>query len=200
MEVFPVKFVPYDVFEHTTDKCVQNLNGYLPIVKKIFEVLQDSSTPPEFQHASVRDFVINVGPRGIMTMLGMRNTVSSQDIPWPNMQELKDSFNALQTVRTEQELAAVSKASKVESKLSVGARALCKHAHRDVAKFWGDMKGSEATKNEMASAKMDVILAECVWVNIHVIVHGETLVEARIESGQGLRWAGDGSFRGFLEP
>ena len=58
-------------------------------------------------------------------------------------------------MRTEEELAAVSKASKVESKLSVGARALCKHAHRDTAKFWGEMKGSESTKNEMASVKMD---------------------------------------------
>ena len=77
MEVFPIKFVTYDVFEHSTDKCVQNLNGYLSIVKKIFEVIQNSSVPPEFMFATVREFVINVGPRGIMTMLGMRNTVSS---------------------------------------------------------------------------------------------------------------------------
>ena len=62
------------------------------------------------------------------------------------------------------------------------------------------MKGSEAKKNDMASLKMDQILAECVWINIHVIVHGEILIEARTEVGYGLRWAGDKSFRGFLEP
>jgi len=42
-----------------------------------------------------------------------------------------------------------------ESKLSVGARALAKHAHRDSNKFWGDLKGSEDKKNEMACVKMD---------------------------------------------
>ena len=52
----------------------------------------------------------------------------------------------------------------------------------------------------MAQVKMNEILANCVWINVHTIVHNETLIEARIEAGQGLRWAGDGSFRGFLEP
>ena len=77
---------------------------------------------------------------------------------------------------------------------------MTKHAHRDSQQFWGEMKGTEAKKNEMASVKMDEILANCVWINIHTIVHNETLIEARIEAGQGLRWAGDGSFRGFLGP
>merc|ERR1712173_486870 len=102
--------------------------------------------------------------RGILTMLGMRNTVGSQDIPWPSAQELMDSFNALHTVRSEDQLAGAKNAAAVASKLSVGARALMKHAVRDAAKFWGDMKGSEAKKNEMACAKLEYILANCVWV------------------------------------
>jgi len=155
---------------------------------------------PELQHAVVRDMVMNVLPRGILTMLGLRKTVGSEDIPWPNRQELEASFNALQTVRTEEETANLKNAAAKESKLSVGARALAKHAHRDSNAFWGTLKGSEVKKNEMATVKMDEILADCVWVNIHVIVGRETLIEARIESGYGLRWAGDGSFRGFLEP
>ena len=133
-------------------------------------------------------------------MLGHRKTVGSEDIPWPNMQELKDSFNALQTVRTEDQLAGVKNASAKTSNLTVGARAHAKHHHRDSTGFWGELKGSEAKKNEASSKLMDMILENCVWVNIHVITHSETLIEARIESGHGLRWAGDFSFRGFLEP
>jgi hypothetical protein len=37
------------------------------------------------------------------------------------------------------------------SKLTVGARALCKHAHRSSEGFWGVVKGTEAEKNEMAN-------------------------------------------------
>ena len=83
-----------------------------------------------------------------------------------------DSFNTLHTNLTEEQLKSSAKAAAVASKLSVGARALAKHAIRDAAKFWGEMKGSEAKKNEMACVKMEEILANCVWVNIHVIVHG----------------------------
>ena len=34
--------------------------------------------------------------------------------------------------------------------LSVGARALCKHAHRSSEGYWGEAKGSESEKNEHA--------------------------------------------------
>jgi len=57
----------------------------------------------------------------------------------------------MQTVRTEEQ----QKSGAKESKLSVGARALAKHAHRDSNNFWGELKGSEAKKNEMACVKMD---------------------------------------------
>jgi len=36
------------------------------------------------------------------------------------------------------------------SKLTVGARAWCKHAHRSSEGFWGIAKGSEMEKNVMA--------------------------------------------------
>ena len=124
------------------------------MVKQVFESLQ-STTVPELQHAVVRDLVMNVLPRGILTMLGLRKTVGSEDIPWPNRQELEASFNALQTVRTEEEVANLKNAAAKESKLSVGARALAKHAHRDSNSFWGILQGSELKKNEMARVKMD---------------------------------------------
>ena len=62
------------------------------------------------------------------------------------------------------------------------------------------MKGPELKKNELATDKMEEILRECVWINIHVIVHKQVLIEARTEAGYGLRWSGDTNFRGFLEP
>jgi len=33
----------------------------------------------------VKDFLLNVGPRGVLTMLGQRKTAGSQDIPWPSI-------------------------------------------------------------------------------------------------------------------
>ena len=44
------------------------------------------------------------------------------------------------------------------------------------------------------------MLRDCVWVNVHIIVHSEIIIECRIEQGYGMRWTGDGRFRGFLEP
>ena len=39
-----------------------------------------------------------------------------------------------------------------------------------------------------------------MWVNVHIITHSDIIVECRVEQGYGMRWTGDGVFRGFLEP
>jgi len=44
------------------------------------------------------------------------------------------------------------KRQKNPSKLTVGARALLKHAHRSSEGFWGSPKGSETDKNELANS------------------------------------------------
>jgi hypothetical protein len=44
------------------------------------------------------------------------------------------------------------------------------------------------------------ILSECVWINVHKMLQSEIIVECRVEQGYGIRWAIDGTFRGFLEP
>jgi hypothetical protein len=54
-----------------------------------------------------------------------------------------------------------------KSILTVGTRALCKHAHRDSKGFWGSCTGSETTKNALARAKILELLDTCVWINIH---------------------------------
>ena len=50
----------------------------------------------------VKDLLLNVGPRGVLTMLGHRKTAGSQDISWPAMYELKESFNRPHTILTEE--------------------------------------------------------------------------------------------------
>ena len=74
-------------------------------------------------------------------MLGMRKTTGSQEIPWPSMDTLKEGFNKPNTILTPEELMRYKKLN--PSKLSVGARALCKHAHRSSEGFWGEPRGTE---------------------------------------------------------
>ena len=85
--------------------------------------------------------------------------------------------------------------------LSVGARALCKHAHRSSEGYWGEPRGTESLKNEHAKQKADLILNECVWINLHSLPQNEYIIECRVEQGYGIRWTIKGAvFRGFLEP
>jgi hypothetical protein len=59
----------------------------------------------------------------------------------------------------------------------VGARALCKHAHRSSEGFWGVPKGTEIEKNELANSIAKIIVDECVWINIHLLPHQEFIIE-----------------------
>ena len=131
-------------------------------------------------------------------MLGFRKTAGSQDICWPAIFELKESFNQPHTVLTDEQK---QKRKNPPSKLTVGARALTKHCHRSSEGFWGKFRGTEDQKNSDANAKLEQILNDCIWINVHIIVHSEIIVECRIEQGYGIRWTvPDGRFRGFLEP
>jgi hypothetical protein len=153
----------------------------------------------------LRNLLQHLGIRGLMTMLGMRKTVGSQDLPWPQSSVLLLNFNKLNTILcksfsinflAEEEL----KRLKHPPRLTVGARALCKHAHRSSEGFWGIIKGTEAEKNEMAQKIAFSILRECIWVNAHILPHSEHIIECRNEKGYGIRWTIKGEFRGFLEP
>lgn len=61
--------------------------------------------------------------------------------------------------------------------LTVGARALCKHAHRSSEGFWGNVKGTEAEKNQQAHNVAKLIVDECVWINVHILPHAEVIIE-----------------------
>jgi len=108
-----------------------------------------------------------------MTSLGFRKTTGSQDLPWPTKSCLLANFNKLNTILSDEEL----KRMKHPSRLTVGARAFCKHAHRSSEGFWGIVKGTEAEKNAKAEACAKKIVEECIWVNAHILPHSEHIIE-----------------------
>lgn len=110
---------------------------------QVFEVLvntQDSS----LLDAPIREFLLSIEQRGIYTMLGLRKTTGSQLAIWPRRDTLLSGFNRPHTVLTDEQRA---KIRNPPSQLTVGARALCKHAHRSSEGFWGNVKGTEGQKN-----------------------------------------------------
>lgn len=99
------------------------------------------------------------------------------------------------------------KKHKTSRELTVGARALAKHAHRDSeTEFWGgELKGSDKFKNQIANDIFQRILKDIQWCNLHQIVGKNIIFELRNSTGHGIRFIYEDSnsnwtFRGFLEP
>ena len=128
-----------------------------------------------------------LGARGLLALLNIRHTQGSIDSFPPPMSTLVASFN---------------KKHKPNANLTVGARALSKHCHRDVtSEWWGSCVGSEQAKNEHANSIVMRILEDASWINIHLLPHDLKVIEVRCTEGYGGRWSHDGTtFRGFLEP
>lgn len=125
--------------------------------------------------------------RGLLYLLNIRRTQGSVDSFPPPISILVASFN---------------KKHNPNAKLTVGARALSKHCHRDVtSEWWGVCVGSEEAKNEHANTILKHILEDASWINIHLLPHDLQVIEVRHADGYGARWSYDGTdFRGFLEP
>ncbi|KAK3089246.1 hypothetical protein FSP39_002074 [Pinctada imbricata] len=135
----------------------------------------------------IRDILLKLGKRGLLDMLGVRKTVGTKELWPPSRTEIENSFIQRHSPSAE---------------ISVGARALAKHFHRDSSSsWWGVSTGTEKAKNEHALSLMNKILNNATWINIHWLPQDIYIVEARQEEGYGARWTADGSsFRGFLEP
>ena len=74
-----------------------------PLVFQLFDTLgQNGQDAQDLLMTLVKDLMLNMGPRGLLTMLGFRKTAGSQDITWPTSHELKESFNKPHTVMTEE--------------------------------------------------------------------------------------------------
>ena len=72
------------------------------------------------------------------------------------------------------------KRTKNPPRLTVGARAWCKHGHRSSEGFWGSVKGTEVEKNEAAENIAKQIIDESVWINAHILPHSEFIIEVLI--------------------
>lgn len=187
---FPVRFRPLEViFSDRTDEEVSRCRALTQIVVRAVRV--------ELSRNSVEEVVQALGPRGLLTCLGVRATQGSVcTYSLPSYTSLLSLFTAMHTSE------ALQSHPHSHSVLTVGARALTKHCHRSSEGFWGVVKGSEAQKNDIAERLIETILRNCVWINMHQLPGNETVVEVRVEAGYGARWAvGEKEgFRGFLEP
>lgn len=96
----------------------------------------------------------------------------------------------------------ITSASQVyKQQLTFGARAWTKHASRTNDGFWGTPVGTTAMKNEASLKKIRYILDHTTWWNIFEHYQHDTVYEARIPSGHGVRWGKQGEeLIGFLEP
>jgi len=135
----------------------------------------------------VREIMLILGRRGLLDLIGLRKTVGTVETWPPPKKVLFETFQAKHSSKAD---------------LSVGARALAKHCHRDEStSWWGQCTGTENAKNKHAMGLLDKIFDNAAWINIHQIVHDVQLIEVRQGDGYGARWTLDGqSFRGFLEP
>lgn len=136
--------------------------------------------------AATAAFMLKIGgSRGVLTLLGFRQTIGSRNIAPLTRAQCVHSFSQIHGKAT----------------LTVGARAFTKHCQRSSDGWWGELKGNDATKNRVALAKVNEILDTAVWKNIHSLPHAHVTMELRNALGFGARWTiEDQAFRGFLEP
>lgn len=134
----------------------------------------------------ITEILVLLKPRGILSLMGVRKTVGSVDRMIPSRSSLITMFDELNSLN---------------SPLTVGARALCKHCIRCSSKWWGEMDGSEIRKNEKAHGILNRILNECVWINVHWLPPDIVILELRTSQDYGARWdLTNCTFRGFVEP
>jgi hypothetical protein len=130
-----------------------------------------------------------VGCGGLLLLLGQRRTPAS----------LTDT-RAIPPTTAELLQASVRPCSSTDP-LTVAARALSKHNHRDLAGWWGEVTGSVSQKNAAARQVIERLLGSFSWWNCFGHPKHEVVHEVRVASGHGARWALPGlTFVGFLEP
>jgi hypothetical protein len=141
-----------------------------------------------YSSAHLQYFLQVIGLTGVHLLCGLRTTTgSNKSLFPPSTEELFAAFNERHKGQP----------------LTVGGRALSKHAVRDSSRFWGVCTGTNDFINEEAMACLVRIIEHCVWNNVFVLPHGLMAYEVRIGQGYGARWefhqAGI-TFRGFVEP
>ena len=177
---FCFKFFFMEAFNKSEVDSITPLNEKIKTIINIKDI--------DIYNYLINNIFINFTPRDILTFLGIRKTKGSIDNYIPlDKNILISKFKELNNQK---------------SKLTVGAKALCKHSHRSVTEsFWPGQEGKEIEKNQNAEKMLNLFLEECVWINMHLLPHNLIIIELRIDKGYGIRWqVNDGMFRGFLEP
>lgn len=143
LKQFPITFSnEYKLLKEDTSY-YQSLNKLTP---KLLECNGDIE--------KMKDFLLLLGKRGILTLLQLRKTAQSIDYFPPTRSELLKSFTQI----------------KNKGNLSVGARALSKHYHRDKTdKFWGTIKGNSEIQNKNAKDVLIKIIENATFMNIHYL-------------------------------
>lgn len=98
-------------------------------------------------------------------------------------------------------LAAADTAVNLQSRLSVAARALAKHAGRSEDPFWKVPSGGEPEQNQTAKRLLEQLLDNYTWWNVFTHFQHGLVYEVRVAAGHGARWSHDGArFIGFVDP
>ncbi|XP_020106832.1 uncharacterized protein LOC109723037 isoform X2 [Ananas comosus] len=146
-------------------------------------VLAISVTKPASQpYIYMKELLSRLGYDGVSSLLGMAHTVGTvpDGLPPPRSILIASSMRS-------------HRPDVKGCSLTDAARALAKHVNRSSNGWWGDFRGTEANKNQLASEVVNRLLADCCWMNVHLIHSNDCVFEIRVREGYGARWSKDGS-------
>ena len=127
---------------------------------------------------ALRGVLESLGLRGVLLLLGQRLTPASVT----DVRAIPPTGEAL--------LAPIDAPHSEGSTLSVGARALAKHAaRRENPQIWGVVRGSDEEKNRLARSVVERVLDGTTWWNVFTHFQHDVVCEARLDSARGVRWA-----------
>ncbi|XP_063939246.1 uncharacterized protein LOC108200036 isoform X3 [Daucus carota subsp. sativus] len=164
-------------------------NFYPEEMERLNGVLSIRVTKPTFQLSDAMASIIRgLSYKGVQQLLGIVHTegTSLMALPPPRSSILSSFLSP-------------HNANVKSSTLTVGARSLAKHVHRSSLRFWGNF--CDSAKNLLALDVIRKLLANCCWLNLHIVPPHGVVFEIRVADGYGARWSEDGTkFIGFLEP
>ncbi|KAL1930370.1 hypothetical protein VTP01DRAFT_10532 [Rhizomucor pusillus] len=195
---------PPDVINSSTHiSAITNTERIQEIQQEMSQILARCDNEDEDEQKLERFLFEFLEPADWRLFLRLKTTAGGNtlsEMP-PSLNECVKAFCTIHRKQSSSSAAAAK-----PNQLTVGAKALSKHWHRDrKTQFWGsNFNGTEAAKNERAEDILVKILKNTVWRNLHTLPHNEIVYEVRQSEGYGARWIRRGSnrweFRGFLEP
>ncbi|RHZ59944.1 hypothetical protein Glove_360g30 [Diversispora epigaea] len=161
--------------EEEMKRIINSWNGF-PLVFE--EIHRNNLNEFLFKFLTIKDY---------NTFLGLRTTLGSATQSPPSLIECINSFT-LRHVKSNAKNAKPNR-SNISNTLTVGAKALSKHCHRDISRsFWGICSGTEKQKNEQANQILAKIITNAAWINLHLLPHDTRVFEVRTSDGYGARW------------